>query len=64
MKVGDLIRYVGGDLVRRGDPIEGDGRPTGLITKIDGGHIWYFCFRLGRETWSSSLNMEVISESR
>ena len=63
MKVGDLIRYVGGDLVRRGDPIKGDGGPTGLITKIEGVRIWYFCFRLGRETWSSSLNMEVISES-
>ena len=57
MKVGDLIRYVGPGRCRAGGPI-------GLITKIEGTRAWYFCFRLGRVTWSSSLNMELISESR
>ena len=57
MKVGDLIRYVGPGRCRAGGPI-------GLITKIEGTRTWYFCFRLGRVTWSSSLNMELISESR
>jgi len=60
MKVGDLIKYVG-------SPVKNSGiNHAGVVTKIEfgGRKVWYCQLSSGELSWSSSLNLEVISESR
>ena len=60
MKVGDLIKYVG-------SPMKNSGiNHTSVVTKIEfgGRKVWYCQLPSGELSWSSSLNLEVISESR
>ena len=59
MQVGDLIEYVG-------NPDENSGiNHTGIVTKIQfgGRKVWYQLSN-GKLSWSSTLNLEVISASR
>ncbi len=60
MKVGDWIECVGSSMLNSGI------NHTGIVTKIefDGRKVWYCQLPSGELSWSSSLNLEVISESR
>ena len=56
MKVGDLVKYTYNDGT-------GTNEQFGLVTAVDGSTIWWTDMN-GRESWTHSLNLEVISASR
>ena len=60
MKVGDLIKYVGSPMGNSGI------NHLGVVTKIEcgGRKVWYCQLCSGERSWSSSLNLEVVNESR
>ena len=58
MKAGDLVKYTGSpDVVVN---------HTGIVTKLEfgGRKVWYCQLPSGKLSWSSCVNLEVISESR
>ena len=60
MKVGDLIKYTG-------SPVESaEVNHMGIVTKLEfgGRKVWYCQLPSGKLSWSSYVNLEIVSESR